>query len=154
VPAAVGALVYAALRPLGRKRREFRTVAALAVGTGWLFLLGFSSGPLSPCRLADGRPGGRADTFTRALLTGDLARAHRYETHDLFQLDMLAPKPVSSGQAEAAIGRRTSGRLLGMRCHHCYRYRTPARPGRDAGTLSVAVGCDGRDWRVRSWFTF
>jgi hypothetical protein len=84
VPAAVAGFVYLALRPLRRRREETRVVLALSVGAAWLFLLGLSDGPLSPCRIADGTPASIADSFAHALLTRNLARAHGYESNTLW----------------------------------------------------------------------
>ena len=159
VPALVATLVYVGLRPLGRKRAELRLVAALSIGFGWLFVLGTSTGPLSACRLFDGRPASTSDTFTRAVLTGDLERAHRYEPSYLQQLDRFALKPVSAGVAGAAVERRVGVSSSELWCRiarseqaavGCYRYPVAFR-GKPAAMM-VAMGCDGHRWRVVMWY--
>jgi hypothetical protein len=66
-PSAIAALVYLVFWRVARRRRELRLVAALMVGTAWLFLLGTYTGPLSPCRIADGSPASAADSFALSI---------------------------------------------------------------------------------------
>jgi hypothetical protein len=157
VPAAVGALVYAALIPLGWRRRDARLVIALSAAATWFYLLGSATGPLSACRLADGRPSSAADNYMVALLTRDTERTHRYESDLIPDLGALLPPPVSRSAAQAAVRVRRDVseaelcEYLGSDAVGCYAYRVPLE-GAIAFTLNVAIGCEERRWKVFYWW--
>jgi hypothetical protein len=159
VPAAVGAVVYLALKPIGKGKEGARLVVALSAGLAWFFLLGTYVGPLSPCRLAGGNPASVADSFTAAFFEGDIDRMHRYEVPWLRSPDQFVRElhPISAAAAAAAVRRRVHLRSSSSACryelHHngvveCYSYRSSKAVVR---TALVGVTCDGRNWRVGWW---
>jgi hypothetical protein len=156
VPIVVAAVVFVALRPLGRGRLEARFVLAVSAGGAWLFLLGLPGGPLSPCRLAAGRPAATADEFLLAALTGDRARARSLERST--PTGTPFPKPMPARDVAALVATRTGGggeEGLGAFCSvldavACYRYGSPPDGG-ETRALLVAIDCDGKRWKVAMW---
>ena len=146
VPVVVAVLVYVAL---GRFKRygETRIVLALSAGASWLFLLGLSGGPLSPCRIADGTAASVSDSFAHAVLTGDKRTVRRLELPYL--QDRLIPQPVSPPIAAAILSRRSPNSCFGLSSlNHCFAYRSPGKKLR----VWVVIRCETRTWRVRDWF--
>jgi hypothetical protein len=157
VPCAVAMLVYFVLFRLMRNRRELRIVAALVAGSAWFFLLGTYTGPLSPCRLADGPPAEAADGFAHALLTRDFRRGGTSRSFvEQAVIAGILPN-LTDEQADVAVAGRVSVSdeplcsvfkdnegVVG-----CYRYRT--RVGKRTRSYLAAVSCGGTSWRLEEW---
>ena len=148
-----------------RRQRELRLIAALAVASGWLFLLGNLSAPLSPCRLADGPAAGKADRFMHALLT-DVSGAARADAGE-FLPDGVLPKAVSDDVArppDRPARDRPQGVVLPLAGVHRVRDRLLRLPGAAGSSVSygdesarvkgysVAVDCGGRHWEIDGWY--
>jgi len=154
VPLVVGVAAYALLWPFARVKESTRIMAALSAATGWLILLGGSTGPLSACRVADGRPSSTADSFMHALLTGDIAGVHHVDTTAVRPFESMIARIPPARRPHAVVPRRrdvSDGRLCDAlrstsNVDRCYEYRM----GRKAtsGSLWVGVSCHVRRWRV------
>jgi hypothetical protein len=155
VPFLVTTALFLGLGALMPRRNELRVIAALTVGLAWLLLLGTSKGPLSPCRLADGRAATAADTFARALAAGRVAEAVRLEHRGQPALARGVLAALYSPVAHSTLTSVEQGAPAERYCSlleasSCYRYGPPA-PSTIKHVLVIRVGCDGTTWRIYSW---
>jgi hypothetical protein len=159
VPSLVAAVVYVLLRWLvPRLQPTARLATAVTVGIAWLFLLGTSTGRLSPCRLTGAAPSSAALSFAHDVYANDLPAAVGMQYgHEFPHVGPL----ITKGLIRAAGGSDLTFRsphpttyycrvLLGSPgVQRCYEYGpTGLRP---ALRLWIGVGCDGKDWRVYGW---
>ena len=169
MPWLVACLVFLATAPLGIGRFDTRLVAATTAGFAWLFLLGTSDKPLSPCQIAGGSPGAAANTFVKAVLSRDIAAAsHDFEGGFGRDDRQLAASFASSHpNAQVVVSRRLSPGGKDSICSYwrdeayvtaCFRYPLRAeklvlegKTYRIPIAVAVGVGCDGYHWRVRRW---
>jgi hypothetical protein len=151
VPVLVTGIAYVAVGPVLLARSDTRIVVALCAGTAWLFLLGLDTRALSPCRIVDGTAGVTADSFVRALFSGDAYTARRLSRRDL-PLTARDLKPLSPSRAAAAVGRRRDAHCIiwSSALNRFFSYDS----GNRIKTTWVAVQCDGRSWRVHHFFRY
>jgi hypothetical protein len=157
VPCLIAGAVYFTLRPLRRRiQPTSRLVTALTIGSAWLFLLGTSTGRLSPCRLTGSNPSSAALSFAHAVYSDDLRAAAQQQLSGSEPVDPYLAKLL----VHDARGRPVALRTPSSRDRLCRYFRSdrlvqscfvygPTAGG--SSQLWIGVGCDGKNWRVYRW---